>query len=455
MAVAPIRRPRRLAVISWISSCPQRAAVPVPLHRRRVQCAGRRRRRARLVRAWISLVLALLTAAGLVVVARRALRRGRPWPRRWRTVSAPAGAARPTPSCPPAAPAPAVGEDPVLPVDVRATRRRARGEPPLRRRRHEQPARRLPPSFPSDRGADAHLPPRRRVQVGPQEPRGAPAHPSPGQPGLDLHQRQLPPLPDAGGRLPRTPRRRQAGHRLGPHPRARARRRPRHHLPGGQLGRCSPHRDGRADANDPTFQPGFEAVDTSITAGIGLYGYYGALGGRAAADDAARLRRTGRTTVVRRPRRERHLHPRRRRPRPRRELRACPPTRSCTPSSPAPSTPSTSSTRSASRRSSTPSRPSRPGSAVNTHRQHQSATTPMRFSLRSAGPRPCRPIRPTRDEHSPAGPPSQHASEPRSIADLDRFAERRVGRRRAGRSARCSISRSMASRPSWKCDQPS
>jgi acetyl esterase/lipase len=28
-------------------------------------------------------------------------------------------------------------------------------------------------------------------------------------------------------------------------------------------------------ANDPTFQPGFEAADTSITAGIGLYGYYG------------------------------------------------------------------------------------------------------------------------------------------------------------------------------------
>ena len=30
-------------------------------------------------------------------------------------------------------------------------------------------------------------------------------------------------------------------------------------------------------ANDPTFQPGFEDVDTSITAGIGLYGYYGSL----------------------------------------------------------------------------------------------------------------------------------------------------------------------------------
>ena len=32
-------------------------------------------------------------------------------------------------------------------------------------------------------------------------------------------------------------------------------------------------------ANDSTFQPGFESVDTSITAGIGLGGYYGPLGG--------------------------------------------------------------------------------------------------------------------------------------------------------------------------------
>ena len=31
-------------------------------------------------------------------------------------------------------------------------------------------------------------------------------------------------------------------------------------------------------ANDPTFQPGFEAADTSIIAGIGLCGYYGQLG---------------------------------------------------------------------------------------------------------------------------------------------------------------------------------
>jgi len=32
-------------------------------------------------------------------------------------------------------------------------------------------------------------------------------------------------------------------------------------------------------ANDPRFQPGFEDADTTITAGVGLYGYYGQLGG--------------------------------------------------------------------------------------------------------------------------------------------------------------------------------
>ena len=34
-------------------------------------------------------------------------------------------------------------------------------------------------------------------------------------------------------------------------------------------------------ADDPAFQPGFEGADTSITAAVGLYGYYGELGGEA------------------------------------------------------------------------------------------------------------------------------------------------------------------------------
>jgi acetyl esterase/lipase len=43
--------------------------------------------------------------------------------------------------------------------------------------------------------------------------------------------------------------------------------------------------------NDPTFQPGFEETDTSITAGIGLYGYYGSLtaGERLPSDPLAHL----------------------------------------------------------------------------------------------------------------------------------------------------------------------
>lgn len=31
-------------------------------------------------------------------------------------------------------------------------------------------------------------------------------------------------------------------------------------------------------AGDPRFQPGFETIDTSVAAGVGLYGYYGPLG---------------------------------------------------------------------------------------------------------------------------------------------------------------------------------
>ena len=57
-------------------------------------------------------------------------------------------------------------------------------------------------------------------------------------------------------------------------------------------------------ANDPAFQPGFEASDTSITAGIGLYGYYGSLGndGDPAIEPACPCQR-GSTSAVRDPRR--------------------------------------------------------------------------------------------------------------------------------------------------------
>ena len=42
--------------------------------------------------------------------------------------------------------------------------------------------------------------------------------------------------------------------------------------------------------NDPRFQPGFERADTSVTATICLYGYYGSLDGRPSSSPAAYLR---------------------------------------------------------------------------------------------------------------------------------------------------------------------
>jgi hypothetical protein len=77
MAVAPMRRPRRLAVVSWISSLALNevpylflytviaSTVPTVVGG---DLGG--------IGSWISLGLAGLTVAGLIVVARRALRTG-------------------------------------------------------------------------------------------------------------------------------------------------------------------------------------------------------------------------------------------------------------------------------------------------------------------------------------------------------------------------------------------
>ena len=77
MAVAPLRRPRRLAVISWISSAVPNelpflflyiviaSTVPTVVDGQ-LGSPG----------PWIALAVALLTSAGLVVVARRSLRSG-------------------------------------------------------------------------------------------------------------------------------------------------------------------------------------------------------------------------------------------------------------------------------------------------------------------------------------------------------------------------------------------
>jgi acetyl esterase/lipase len=86
-------------------------------------------------------------------------------------------------------------------------------------------------------------------------------------------QRQLPAEPR--GDVPRAAGRREAGDRLGP----ATRRRPRWYASqlfiagssaGAHLASCA-----ALSANHPALQPGFEAVDTSVTAVVALYGYYG------------------------------------------------------------------------------------------------------------------------------------------------------------------------------------
>ena len=77
-------------------------------------------------------------------------------------------------------------------------------------------------------------------------------------------------------------------------------------------------------ANDPVFQPGFEDADTSVSAAVCLYGFYGNrdLAGPVAVI-AARVCSPRRASVLRRAWRQRHLHPRG----VGRELRRCAPQR--------------------------------------------------------------------------------------------------------------------------------
>ena len=64
-------------------------------------------------------------------------------------------------------------------------------------------------------------------------------------------------------------------------------------------------------ANDPSLQPGFEDADTSVTAVVSLYGYYGL--GRAGAVLTDGVRRPGRAAVLRGAPRSGHAGRRRRR----------------------------------------------------------------------------------------------------------------------------------------------
>jgi acetyl esterase/lipase len=116
--------------------------------------------------------------------------------------------------------------------------------------------------------------------------------------------------------------------------------------------------------NDPAFQPGFEDADTSVTAAIGLNGWYGNYYGEGAPphrwhmSERTRRRSSSRTatTTPWRPWRSPGISPTR--------WATSPPIRSSTPSFPAPSMPSTCFIPSVSRWSSTPSKPSPPGYAL-------------------------------------------------------------------------------------------
>ena len=63
-------------------------------------------------------------------------------------------------------------------------------------------------------------------------------------------------------------------------------------------------------SNEPRFQPGFEHVDTSVTAAISLYGYYGRYNGSPESSPAV-VRARGCAAVLRRARRPRHDRARR------------------------------------------------------------------------------------------------------------------------------------------------
>ena len=317
--------------------------------------------------SWLSLAVAVLTSAGLIVVAHRSLRTGAVVERaladglgpRWRSEIDPvlAGAA---------APAPAVGADPVRSVDVRATRRRTlwRTSPTATTAR----------ATCSTSTATAPTPRARRrsstcTEVGSDRGRkNREARPllyhlaSQGWTCISANYHLAAPADAFPHNLIDVKKIiawvHAHGHEL--------RRRSRHHLPRRRLGRRPPHGDRRAHRQRPdlpTRLRGRRHLDHRRHRTVRLLR---PARGDDQVDRTTPLAYGGEaSTVLRRPRRPRHLHAARGRPSPR---RAPPcgvvPTRFCTPSFPAPSTPSTSSTRCASRPSSTASRRSPRGSAA-------------------------------------------------------------------------------------------
>ena len=310
MAVAPIRRPRRLALLSWISSVAPNevpllflyivvgSAVPTVLDAG-LGSAG----------SWISLALAVLTSAGLIVVALRSLRSGPAVQRalaeglgkRWRSEIDPRLGARLRRRLPLAR---------ILFVpwmfgrhDVERLANIAYGDDGTSNlldvyRHRSQPV----------GCADARLPPRRRVQMGRKSREARPLLYHLASQGwtcisanYHLGRRRPTPSPATSS----TSRRSSPG--SAPTVTSTAPIPSTIFLVGASAGA---HLTAMAalTANDPTFQPGFEDADTSITAGIGLYGYYGPLGGDEHPPTTPLAYARRRSAVLRRPRRPGHLH---------------------------------------------------------------------------------------------------------------------------------------------------
>ena len=242
---------------------------------------------------------------------------------------------------------------------VRALRRPAAAPRRLRARRGRRRRRRARRSSRSTAAAGSSAPaPSRASRCSTTSPRH-------GWVGFNIDYRLSP-----RGDLPRPPRRRQAGDRLGARARRRVRRRPRLHLPHRRLGRRAPVRARGADRRRPRLParvrgrrhlgrrrgpllrrlrphrrrgrllPGAARVGARAPRVQGAHRRRaGALSRRLA--DPSRAR--GRAAVLRPARRPRHAGPGRRRAPVRRASCARSRTsRSSTPSSPAPSTPSTS-----------------------------------------------------------------------------------------------------------------
>ena len=224
-----------------------------------------------------------------------------------------------------------------------------------------EPPRRLPAPLPPHRRSGPGLLPRRWVRPWPEGPRGPATDLPAGQPGMDVHQRQLPASP---GRLPGSPHRRQAGDRLGARSRERVRSGSGNAVRRRQLRRRPPGGDGRAHRQRsglPTRLRGRRHGGDRGHPAVRLL----RLVGRRTAVVADHACATGRATVLHPPGRPRHVQAGVRRTGP--PLRGASarhrPTRSSTPSCRARSTPSTCSTRSGSTRSLPRSRRSPAGCA--------------------------------------------------------------------------------------------